>query len=136
MSPEKEKKLKDKFPKIFEENFYFECGDGWFNIIWHLANAMQRYIESKSHQLMDDAESPQVIASQVKEKFGTLRFYVFGGDEVTIGMIDLAESLSKSTCEDCGNVGSLYKDGWMRTLCNSCESVRLQSRLKDNGSTS
>ena len=33
MSPEKEKLLKDKFPKIFADNFYFECDDGWADLI-------------------------------------------------------------------------------------------------------
>ena len=55
---------------------------------------------------------------QVKEKFGTLRFYVNSADDVTRALIDMAESLSTITCEVCGNRGTMRKGGWLRVLCN------------------
>lgn len=61
---------------------------------------------------------PQVVASQVKEKFGGLRFYVEGGDDVTSAMIDMAESLSVVTCEECGSPGRQRGAGWIVTLCD------------------
>ena len=60
----------------------------------------------------------QVVASQVKEKFGTLRFYYSGGDEVVHGMVDLAESMSGVTCEVCGKPGTVRGGGWIQTLCD------------------
>lgn len=60
---------------------------------------------------------PQVVAAQVKEKFGTLRFYYDGGDEVIGGMVRLAESMSSVTCETCGNPGTLQVGGWHYTAC-------------------
>lgn len=60
----------------------------------------------------------QVVAVQVKEKFGGLRFYTNGTDDVVNGMIRMAESLSYRTCEVCGNPGKLRKGGWMQTLCD------------------
>lgn len=59
----------------------------------------------------------QVVASQIKEKFGTLRFYVDGGDEATGGMIQMAETMSAATCEQCGAPGHTGGRGWVRTLC-------------------
>ena len=61
----------------------------------------------------------QVVAVQVKEKFGTLRFYYHGGDDVIDGMVGMAESMSAVTCEECGNPGTVTKGGWIRTLCET-----------------
>ena len=62
---------------------------------------------------------PQVVASQVKEKFGTLRFYYTGGDDYTSGVTSFAESMSCVTCEDCGAPGETGGKGWIRTLCKT-----------------
>lgn len=61
----------------------------------------------------------QVVVSQVKEKFGGLRFYVDGGDDVVYGMISMAESMSYRTCEVCGNPGKANSEGWITTLCET-----------------
>jgi hypothetical protein len=61
----------------------------------------------------------QVVATQVKEKYGTLRFYAMGGDEYIDGMIRMAESMSSVTCETCGNAGRVRTGSWVRTLCDT-----------------
>jgi hypothetical protein len=63
----------------------------------------------------------QVVATQVKEKFGALRFYARGGDAETAAMIQLAQALSSVTCEECGNPGRIRNHGWMKTRCDSCD---------------
>lgn len=60
----------------------------------------------------------QVIATQVKEKYGTLRFYYYGGDEYCSGVESMAESMSAVTCEVCGSPGKIREGGWVRTLCD------------------
>jgi len=62
---------------------------------------------------------PQVLVTQVKEKFGTLRFYYYGGDEKIDGMVRMAESMSALTCEECGAPGKSRSGGWVRTLCDT-----------------
>ncbi len=57
---------------------------------------------------------------QVKEKFGTLRFYIGRG---TVGMearIAEAERESAITCEECGGAGAARGGSWIRTLCEAC----------------
>jgi hypothetical protein len=61
----------------------------------------------------------QVVASQVKEKYGMLRFYYDGGDDRITGMVDLAESMSSVTCEQCGAPGKVRIGGWVQTLCET-----------------
>jgi hypothetical protein len=62
---------------------------------------------------------PQVTLDQVKEKFGTLRFYYTGGDDVIDGMVRMAESMSGVTCEECGNPGERRGGGWIYTACDA-----------------
>ena len=67
---------------------------------------------------------PQVKLDQVKEKFGTLRFYYTGGDDYVRGLVSMAESMSAITCETCGNPGEQTRGGWIKTICQSCEDKR------------
>jgi len=60
----------------------------------------------------------QVVAVQVKEKFGGLRFYYSGGDQYIEGMVNLAENLAERTCDVCGAPGKLREGGWIVTRCD------------------
>lgn len=71
---------------------------------------------------------PQVTVDQVKEKFGTLRFYYTGGDTYIDGLVSMAESMSGVTCEECGNIGEQRGGGWVHTYCNPCEDKRKIAR--------
>ena len=92
----------------------FDCGDGWFNILNQLMGSIQHHLDWKNKNgLVVD----QVTLDQVKEKFGTLRFYYSGGDDVVDGMVRLAESMTCVTCEVCGSPGTQNSSGWITTLC-------------------
>ena len=73
---------------------------------------------------------PQVTLDQIKEKFGTLRFYYTGGDDYISGMVSLAESMTGVTCEGCGNPGKTRGGGWVHTYCEPCEEARELARKK------
>jgi hypothetical protein len=60
---------------------------------------------------------PQVTLDQVKEKFGTLRFYYSGGDDYISGLVSMAESMSGITCETCGKPGTSTGGSWVKTAC-------------------
>ena len=70
----------------------------------------------------------QVTVDQVKEKFGTLRFYYTGGNTYIDGLVSMAESMSGVTCEECGNPGEQRGGGWIHTYCNPCEEKRKIAR--------
>lgn len=57
--------------------------------------------------------------SQIKEKFGGLRFYIGQGTDELFNRIDRAETDSKRICELCGDPGETVVDlmGWYRTRC-------------------
>ena len=106
MSPEHEQQLKDKYPTLFTNTLWgFECGDGWYTLIDELSSCIVAY-------------KHDVVADQVKEKFGQLRFYITGGDRYIDGMITLAEHMSARVCEQCGKPGQMRGAGWIVTLCD------------------
>jgi hypothetical protein len=80
----------------------------------------------------------QVTLDQVKEKFGTLRFYYTGGDDEISGMVRMAESMSGVTCEGCGAPAETNWPksenggigGWVRTICEPCETKRSEEQAK------
>jgi hypothetical protein len=87
-------------------------------------------------------EFPQVTLDQVKEKFGTLRFYYTGGDEYISGLVSMAESMSGVICESCGAPAETNwpkaenggVGGWVRTICEPCDKKRnreQQARLNE-----
>lgn len=142
MRQELDELLCAKYPKIFVNRhgdmketamcWGFECGDGWFNIIDQLCANIQHHVDWSERQrnievkkgIEGESGMPrtphvnQVIAVQVKEKFGTLRFYTNAVDDQIYGMIRMAESMSAVTCEDCGAPGKLRGRGWLYTACD------------------
>ena len=83
----------------------------------------QEYKEKRKQELIDrypiviPEPITQVTLDQVKEKFGTLRFYYSGGDDYIRGMVSMAESMSGVTCEECGKPGTQTPGGWIKTVC-------------------
>jgi hypothetical protein len=67
---------------------------------------------------------------QIKEKFGGLRFYYYGGDDQIHGMVRMAELWAGHTCETCGNKGERRQGGWIRTLCDEHE-AEYQAKSKN-----
>jgi len=71
---------------------------------------------------------PDYKILQIKEKFGTLRYY-YQSDVKTVAVkeamdryVRQAELESAKTCELCGEEGyiSNRKMGWMKTRCDDC----------------
>lgn len=122
-------------------------GDGWYNIVEAMCANIQGHINNRLDSIkwtekwnreVEEAEAnhfedwpdwkardkrplpepiPQVVATQVKEKFAGLRFYYSGGDDYIDGVVSMAESMSYRTCEECGAPGTSTQGGWVRTLC-------------------
>ena len=112
--------LFSKYPAVFKNIQYLECDKGWHNLLDKLCFVMDNYIK---HQLPDDIKD-EVYAVQIKEKFGGLRFYISHSDPFLDGAISMAEKMSYTICEHCGNPAdkknpSPFK-GMIQTLCESC----------------
>jgi hypothetical protein len=106
--------------------FGFECGDGWFQLIYDLSKQISEIC-------------PRVKAMQVKEKFGTLRFYVENVQsdkaDLIYGVIEKAEVKSGIICELCGDDKTPTRktskgSNWIRTLCEECRRKDEEQREK------
>ena len=133
MKQELDKLLCERYPKMMVNRnknmqetcmcWGFDCGDGWFNILNQLMGNIQHYTDWNNDNFAKGytqyKQVLQVTLDQVKEKFGTLRFYYTGGDEHISGMVRMAESMSGVTCEECGNPGSRCGSSWIYTACEA-----------------
>lgn len=102
--------LMTEYPEIYDAPT--ETSDGWH---WLLA--------STAAWILELGLPAGFATSQVKQKFGTLRFYCSadaGGERAQVGRaIRAAEWLSGAVCEVCGAPGSVRPGGWIRTLCDA-----------------
>lgn len=113
MNQELQEKLYKKYPNLYKQkdlpmtqtcmNWGICTGDGWYSLIDELSSKL---------------EPLGIEAVQVKEKFGTLRFYINQGNEEVYRLIYNAEEKSGKTCEDCGNPGKTRGKMWVKTLCD------------------
>lgn len=104
-----------QFPDLYREKdspptetlmvWGFDVGDGWYSLIRALSETLEEI-------------EPDLRARQVKEKFGTLRFYTSGSSAAAQAAISVAEALSGRTSELTGHPATLKRDesGWFRTL--------------------
>lgn len=112
------KKMKTPF-----ELFNIECGKGWESLYKPIFEYIENYNQDKT-------EEEQIIVTQVKEKFGGLRFYVNYHTDELLEMINNAEDESYLICETCGskeNVGQT--GGWIETICYNCVKKRSKEGL-------
>jgi hypothetical protein len=106
--------------------YAFAVGDGWYKLIYELVHDIR----------INDLKKGDWItkATQVKEKFGGLRFYVTGTSDKNWALIRNAEQKSYAVCEETGSeveVGT-WNNGWVRTMCRK-EALRKFYDLSDKG---
>jgi hypothetical protein len=142
------KKMEATYPQMFSRPYGgFAIGKGWWPLIEKLCSTIQHHVDwvnSTRTNLLNanpyghpiPEECPQVTVAQIKEKFGTLRFYYDGGDDYVSGAVSLAESLTGHLCEDCGGFGKRRHGGWVRTLCDLHEAernARIEEQARKDG---
>jgi len=131
MDKKLEAKLVEKYPVLYSQyggdiketcmGWGMTCGDGWFKLIDELSKKL---------------EPLNVVAEQVKEKLGGLRFYIVPCDNYAFDKADDTSAFDKANaltheasyesykiCETCGQPGELRRGGWMTTACDRCQKL-------------
>ncbi len=144
--------LMDKYPLLYADRhesmqrtamcWGLEVGQGWLPLIDELSAKLEKVIEkfiqdnpnlpcAQCVELKDNHKNEDHVyqsshprASQVKEKYGTLRFYISGCTDEIDALISDAERRSAKICEECNSPGQQYGGGWVTTLCEECAKSR------------
>jgi len=96
--------------------FGFSYGDGWFLLTEALSAKLEAMILA-----LPEEERGKYKASQCKEKFGMLRWYMSAETDEMTQAINEAEEQSAKTCERCGRPGTIVPSGgWFRCQCDVC----------------
>ena len=89
----------EKCPNLFKNYVHFECGLGWADIIHDLCLKLEK--------ILDKHPENEMYVVQIKQKYGTLRFYMETETDEISQLIHEAEVLSSQTCEGCGSPGKM-----------------------------
>lgn len=96
----------------------FDCGNGWFILLWELLEEIQDYYEQSNIDINE------ISLDQIKEKYGGLRFEVRNALHDIYDIIARYENKSESICEICGKQESVYENnGWKLTFCSKCSFI-------------
>lgn len=87
-----------------------------FSVLYKIVNSIQPNVYNSP--LYYYGGPPRAL--QVKEKFGTLRFYMTHQTEEMDAIITEAERKSSVTCEECGKPGKVIGGGWLYCRCREC----------------
>lgn len=151
MNEELQNNIFDSYPELFKNRddlqqslmgFGFECSDGWYDLINTLCADIYHYFNTKYEGVGYNDEKyfhevpKHFSVQQVKEKFGSLRFYISSAPMEIFDMVRTAENKSYRICEECGKNGNgFYRDDmpWIRTLCDKCldkHVVKMWNRIR------
>lgn len=139
--------LRAAYPRLFGKGSPLGVWypEGWDRVLHRLCATIDAFL--------DDRQAEMFRIDQVKEKFGTLRFYysVAGRTKLTVdvlgpeqhlraanspkyrkgfpadaidALIRQAEAATRTTCAGCGKPGVLRTRGWHRVTCDDCEAKR------------
>jgi hypothetical protein len=144
MTPKLQQQLMKKYPSVFgltsDVTIYpislgISVGDGWYGLVEKVCKHLYK---------VKNETGLQFEATQIKEKFGSLRFYVsddnrlvkitpYQRSKVSSDLIDFISSVegeSIKMCEICSSDGELKstRGWWAKTLCDECHERRQNDR--------
>lgn len=99
--------LMAKYPDLFKHIKWSGVGPGWESLLDELCQKLSKLPE-------------EIEVHQVKEKFGSLRFYIDKGSEEAFKIIQEAEERSATICEQCGQPGRIRGKHWVHCCCDAC----------------
>ncbi len=109
--------LTDEIPPDYDYTYteLDEMPDGW-----KIAFG-ERMCEEIRNELVKESRLDKYRVLQIKEKYGELCWYDYGGtDETAYEIIPKYRKLSKYTCVRCGKPATKLTLGWICPYCDDC----------------
>jgi hypothetical protein len=116
-------KLTAAFPHLYRERHLapeetglcwgYECGDGWFELLWRLSAQLEA-------RIVQQPELEQCCAARVKQKVGELRVYLRSSTWELERLILAATAESRRICELCGAPGERATMGSYSVVMTRC----------------
>jgi hypothetical protein len=125
MNTDKFEEFQKLYPNLFRTYPRSGCDirPGWEKILHTLCSLLENYIKELPNEIRE-----HIQVAQVKEKFGTLRFYMTQETPYISGAIAIVEMMTGSICETCGKPGQRRGSGWILTLCNKHHKENIKKR--------
>lgn len=121
--------IRQECPRLYKEGIAFECASGWCDIIYDLSIKIEKILNdyAENHKVPEGEEYErfEMFAVQVKEKYGTLRFYMSCETDEITDLIHEAEALSSQTCENCGAPAKMRGKRWIEVKCDTCFNTKI-----------
>ena len=131
-----EKELQEKYPQLLKQ-IYLECGEGWKEVIENMCEQILTHeaflkdsgvnVVDFEDEVTDEDDYCSVRIVQVKQKFGGLRVYYDGGNNIIRNIVNEAEEKALTVCEYCGskdNVKLRKRNSWLYTGCDKHDSTK------------
>ena len=127
------KELIERYPFLMPRNRWTGEVPNDFNYSYTELDAMdngwrqafgERMCEEIRNALIEDNCLEEYRISQIKEKYGTLRWYDFGTTQKVYDIVAKYEYISGFICQNCGRpyAKEFNTGGWICTLCENCAS--------------
>lgn len=129
-SIEKNKELIEKYPWLLPHNRWTDkvdekydysyteldaMPDGWLNAF---GEDMCEEIQQALNELGEQANTFRIM--QIKEKYGSLRFYTNWNTSKISNIIHKYEQISRYTCIKCGAPATRVTTDWISPWCDEC----------------
>lgn len=130
MIQKQNKKLIERYPFLLPRNRWTDKVVKNYNYTYTELDAMPRgwkkafgviLCEELRESLLENGFLEKYRITQIKEKYGGLRWYSNGCDEKMKDIINKYEYLSEHICIECGKFDvSMFDDGWVSPYCDNC----------------
>lgn len=118
--------LRGRYPVLLGDPVLREiaCLPGWFKLLDELCRTLQDHLNAHP-----EIQALRVV--RIKEKWGGVRFYFNGGDDVCRDAVNKAMEASLTICEICGDTGTLVGKRWFSVRCRVHADWSPAAQLKD-----
>lgn len=107
---QRNKQLLEQFHSLFNEESRIETPGGWATVVTEMLTALQQ----------EQANTPAIRISQVKQKWGDLRVYGDNLSECAAQIIRDARRKAEAICDACGSQGTPTSDSRGRVVAVRC----------------